>query len=126
MSIDNDSPITALELRTAAPKALWDAGIQNVGQLLALKRTDLPKINGMGKARVEDVLNTCAQLGLAFADQDPPVICGDCGNRRARNRQSIAVNLDGHYTSTAAKGPVCHECDQYHRELWAQTQPVAA
>jgi hypothetical protein len=127
MTIDNDSPITDLDLRTAAPKTLADAGIHTVGQLLAYNRTDLPHIKGLGKARIDDITNTIAHLGLAFADGVPPIICDTCGNQRARHRRNIVVDLDGHYGSTSLRTtPTCHECDQYHRELWAQTQPVAA
>lgn len=127
MSIDNDSPITALDLRTAAPKALADAGITTLGQLLALNRDHLPGIKGMGKARVEDVLNTCAQLGLAFADGMPPIICETCGNRRARDRRNIVRDLAGRLSHVGfRKTPTCHECHEYHQQVWNTVEAVAA
>lgn len=92
MPVGYDSPITDLGLTTQAPKALAEAGITTVAQLLAAGRNRIEQLRGMGNARLHDIDDAIARHRLTW--------------------HARAVHHGGQ-----PGGPVCDDCDTHHREL---------
>ncbi|HEY0935897.1 MAG TPA: DNA-directed RNA polymerase subunit alpha C-terminal domain-containing protein [Trebonia sp.] len=129
MAIRYDDPISTLGLTTQAPKALAEAGITTIGQLLDRSHDDIASLRGMGSSRLADLENALAEHRLSF---DAPLFnpnvyqvcitcptCPDCGMPRATEARQVVEDYRRRYKHTNAAGDPCNDCDTHHRELVA-------
>lgn len=135
MRILYETPISGLGLTTQAPKALAEAGITTVGQLLDYKRDTIAELRGMGASRIADIERALAEHGLSFGK---PLVnlgeyatcktcpaCPECGMPRATEAKQVVVDYRGRYRHTTAPGDPCDDCNQHHRELVAAAAVAA-
>jgi len=125
MPLRFDSPIAELGCTTEAPKALRGAGIDTIGQLIALTEDNAKQIKGLGEYRLADVKAAMTKHRLRFSDgvfvkrcTDCPQ-CPECGNPRATHPKQVYVNLAGRFKHCGYEVlPTCDDCDAHHRALF--------
>lgn len=126
MPLRFDSPVTELGCTTQAPKALRDAGIDTIGQLISLTEDNAAEIKGLGDYRLADVKAAMVKNRLRFSDDvfvnrctNCPR-CPGCGNPRATAAKQVYVDVAGRYKHCGYELlPTCDDCDAHHRSLFA-------
>lgn len=127
MPLRFDSPVTELGCTTQAPKALHDAGIDTIGQLIGLTEDNAAEIKGLGEYRLGDVKAAMVKHGLRFAT-DLFITrrcahcprCPECGNPRATEPKQVVVDVTGRYRHHGYElMPTCDNCDTHHRSLFS-------
>jgi len=134
MPLRFDSPIAELGCTTEAPKALHGAGIDTIGQLIALTEDNAKQIKGLGEYRLADVKAAMAKNRLRFATApliarrcDDCPVCPGCGNPRATEPKQVVADVAGRFKHTGEEVlPTCDDCDAHHRSLFAGAAPGRA
>lgn len=125
MALRFDSPIAELGCTTQAPKALRDAGIDTIGQLIGLTEQAAAEIKGLGDYRLVDVKTAMAKHRLRFSDgvsvnrcTGCPQ-CPECGNPRATSARQVCADVAGRFKHGGFEMlPTCDSCDAHHRALF--------
>lgn len=126
MALRFDSPIAELGCTTEAPKALRNAGIDTIGQLIALTEQAATEIKGLGEYRLADVKAAMTTHRLRFSDgvfvnrcTSCPQ-CPECGNPRATAAKQVYADVAGRFKHCGYELlPTCDGCDAHHRALFA-------